>query len=691
MKKKPLSILNFTQNADVINAVQDVQEYIARKIDEDPKFSYSDIVDGEGNWYVDLVQEGGGVLGIALVGYTYVLEQAGLRFLNLGGTSAGAINTLLLAAADIPQNPKSEKILSKLKDLDFLEFIDGRKSGDKSVREFIESLISLQTSKRSGFLKKLRVAYEFLGTWDDLRNEMGLNRGHEFEEWLQNVLHSPEFGNISTLQQLVDKMETLPTELKRFVKIPTAEDRQKWPLAIIAADITTETKAVFPRDAYLYTLDPMETNPSEFVRASMSVPLFFYPKTFNVPYLEDLDAIFQEDGTLDLKTKKERYERLVRGWREDKEINVQPEEAILVDGGIISNFPIDVFHISDRAPSRPTFGVKLGFEREGINTIKEGARFKSAQLFGIIFETARLARDRDFIKSNPDFNKLVAYIDTADHYWLNFFLSDEDKVDLFARGARAARDFLLQFDWDNYKKIRKQLLLQGTRNILDATYQNMLTDALNKRKQKANAEGTVYKVSLEDPDSSVVREWKKQLEILSTRISMIKLRKDVEATEEVFRVLWIDDECKEDEYFKANELQFIKETIGAEVETATSSTMARSYLELNNYHYDLIISDIKRGSEDESPSESEVTDIPDGIVFLNELVGKVDSGEVISLPPVIFYISNLDRSRGIPAYAFGITNQITELMHLVADVYERRGLYRYITPHQTPGRGDTLV
>src|SRR5690349_2013771 len=41
--------------------------------------------------YVDYVQEGGGVLGIALIGYTYVLERLGFRFLKLAGTSAGAI------------------------------------------------------------------------------------------------------------------------------------------------------------------------------------------------------------------------------------------------------------------------------------------------------------------------------------------------------------------------------------------------------------------------------------------------------------------------------------------------------------------------------------------------------------------------------------------------------------------------
>ena len=49
----------------------------------------SDIRDRHGNQYVDLVMEGGGVLGVALAGYSYVLESAGLRFLGLGGTSAG--------------------------------------------------------------------------------------------------------------------------------------------------------------------------------------------------------------------------------------------------------------------------------------------------------------------------------------------------------------------------------------------------------------------------------------------------------------------------------------------------------------------------------------------------------------------------------------------------------------------------
>ena len=43
------------------------------------KHFVSDILDAQGHQYVDLVQEGGGVLGIALVGYTYIMEKAGIQ------------------------------------------------------------------------------------------------------------------------------------------------------------------------------------------------------------------------------------------------------------------------------------------------------------------------------------------------------------------------------------------------------------------------------------------------------------------------------------------------------------------------------------------------------------------------------------------------------------------------------------
>ncbi len=87
---------------------------------------FSDIIDEDGHQYVNIVQEGGGTLGIALVGYTYVLESMGIRFLGLAGTSAGAINTLLLAAfTSVKGSCKSFRILEELLTKDFFDFVDG--------------------------------------------------------------------------------------------------------------------------------------------------------------------------------------------------------------------------------------------------------------------------------------------------------------------------------------------------------------------------------------------------------------------------------------------------------------------------------------------------------------------------------------------------------------------------------------
>src|SRR4051794_28839167 len=52
----------------------------------------------EQNRRIDLVCEGGGVLGIGLVGAFSVLEEQNFKPQNLAGTSAGAIIATLIAA-----------------------------------------------------------------------------------------------------------------------------------------------------------------------------------------------------------------------------------------------------------------------------------------------------------------------------------------------------------------------------------------------------------------------------------------------------------------------------------------------------------------------------------------------------------------------------------------------------------------
>src|SRR5688572_2986350 len=104
----------------------------------------SDVTDSSGYQYVDLVQEGGGVLGVALVGYTYVLEKMGIRFFSLAGTSAGSINAMLMASTGNKEDEKVEKIVEDFLGLDLFSLVDGKESNwkfTKRVKALVQKLL----------------------------------------------------------------------------------------------------------------------------------------------------------------------------------------------------------------------------------------------------------------------------------------------------------------------------------------------------------------------------------------------------------------------------------------------------------------------------------------------------------------------------------------------------------------------
>src|SRR5919198_6279467 len=69
--------------------------------------------------YVDLVLEGGGVKGIALVGALSILEEEGFLPQNLAGTSAGAVVATLYAAGY-----KASELRDVVGSLKFDSFLD---------------------------------------------------------------------------------------------------------------------------------------------------------------------------------------------------------------------------------------------------------------------------------------------------------------------------------------------------------------------------------------------------------------------------------------------------------------------------------------------------------------------------------------------------------------------------------------
>ena len=227
---------------------------------------YSDIEDAEGFQYVDLVMEGGGVWGIALAGYVYVLEEMGIRFLQLGGASAGAINTLLMAAAGPINETKTPWILDKLSKKNLSEFMDG----DDDAVDFIETLM--------GKLKLFKILRKGVQIVDNIKDDLGLNPGDDFLNWLKDCLAEKEINTTTDLEKV---RSIVPIGLVR--KSPSGDiahtsDKFKR-IGIIASVITTETKVKFPAMADLYWDDKGKVHPAEYVRASMSIPIFFHPYT----------------------------------------------------------------------------------------------------------------------------------------------------------------------------------------------------------------------------------------------------------------------------------------------------------------------------------------------------------------------------------------------------------------------------
>ncbi|MCX9157402.1 patatin-like phospholipase family protein [Niveibacterium sp. 24ML] len=399
---------------------------------------YSDVIDDAGHQYVDLVMEGGGVLGVALLGYVYVLEQAGLRFSGLGGASAGSITALALAALGAPAVAKSERLTEIVANMPMESFVDGKDDEDDDAPDFINTML-----KRPGLAKGLWKAMQVV---DNMNEIHGLNRGARFHAWMRDIVLGDAVASTTALRRLMgttpagwrlrDGTRHRASQLEGRDALPPLDPAKDY-LCVVAADIATETKVEFPRMADLYWADVGAVNPADYARCSMSIPLFFAP--VRVPLaLRDAAHV-------------KRWEDMA-GLVADDNIGFPPPEAVFVDGGVLSNFPIDAFHSTHKVPTRPTFGVKLQWD-ERAHTITGPLK-----LITQTFNASRHCLDYEFIRKNPDFRQLVAYIDTADHDWLNFRLSDEAKLDLFERGAKAALDFLEGFDWERYKDTRASLI-----------------------------------------------------------------------------------------------------------------------------------------------------------------------------------------------------------------------------------------
>lgn len=480
---------------------------------------FSDLLDAEGNQYVEFVQEGGGVWGSALVGYLYGLEIFGIRFLKVAGTSAGAINTMLIAACKTKEESKSETIKEILFNWNFADFMDGKPYVKTTIHAMLnnKNFLKINSYIFIGilvFFGILAFVYPTEETWqtkilfsiplllviigvlcltkiytDLKKRNSGLNPGNTFSEAMKNALDS--FG-IKTVADLNEKfvkkgkdlslnyrygngMQYYQIALESIEEI-RANNREhideirykifydstvnneyykkdpfyllKSEYIVVTTDINAKIKVELPTMANLYWSEEelKHISPAEFVRASMSVPFFFEPTQ---------KVINKDDDSVKYAWK---------FW-----MNTSPEDiypaGVFIDGGSISNFPIDLFHATDIFyPRMPLFGVQLTSDSDLLSDKgKTSAQILASPLSyaGNIISTLKGFNDKTFLTKHTFYHLFsIQTVNCGSSSWLNFFMKREEKEELFNRGFQAALDFLSRFDWDRYKCERMMLSMK---------------------------------------------------------------------------------------------------------------------------------------------------------------------------------------------------------------------------------------
>jgi NTE family protein len=200
------------------------------------------------------------------------------------------------------------------------------------------------------------------------------------------------------------------------------DNQDRFKLRVIATDISQRRMVVLPQDITQYGKKPEDLDIAKAVRMSMSLPLFFEPVKLN--------------------------------------------GSDIVDGGIVSNFPVDVFD-SKEAPEWPTFGFKLVLsdQRGPGETTVHPITGPLSEIVAM-FYTAMEAHDAYHLASEK-YVRTIA-IDTLGIGTIDFKLTPQQKEALYQSGVKAAQEFLTTWNFDEYKKLyrsgkpvpsRRELLL----------------------------------------------------------------------------------------------------------------------------------------------------------------------------------------------------------------------------------------
>jgi NTE family protein len=271
------------------------------------------------------------------------------------------------------------------------------------LKEELEKL-DYNDFKDEGLLDKLG----FLGKGFSIGFEYGIYEGEFFENWLEGLLAAKgktTFGDITT---------------------DSKEEKYRYKFQAIAADITERRLLVLPGDLKLFGIHPDEFSISRAVRMSMSIPFFFEPVA-----LRDISG----------------------------------RKHFIVDGGLLSNYPIWLLDDGAEDPPWPTLGFKL--MEPDKRELKKGARNpinNPVSFLKAIVGTMLDAHDSYHIsKSKGDYDRTIGIptvvtIHTMDKEigTTDFNITHEESQALYENGVRVAREFLETWDFEEWKRRYRQ-------------------------------------------------------------------------------------------------------------------------------------------------------------------------------------------------------------------------------------------
>lgn len=177
----------------------------------------------------------------------------------------------------------------------------------------------------------------------------------------------------------------------------TFKDLPPESLRVIASDLSSGRMLVLPDDLDKYGV-PKETFPvARAIRMSCTIPYFFEPVRL----------------------------RSLSGTN------------VIVDGGLLSNFPIWLFEKDGQKPKRPIIGVKLSHQTEDQpeRNIRNGL-----QLVEALFTTMKDAHDAKYISRKHERN--IIFIPMKETFSIEFSIDNKKKEALIEKGRERAKMFL---------------------------------------------------------------------------------------------------------------------------------------------------------------------------------------------------------------------------------------------------------